>query len=77
MIRECFFFLTVLISSMGALCQTDTLIYKNQYSDIEDRIDDLISRMTLEEKVMLLAGDTTSYDSKPDERIGIPVLRYS
>ncbi len=71
------FLLTVILYSLGSLCQTDTLIYKNADADIEDRIDDLISRMTLEEKAMLLAGDTTSYDSKPNERLGIPVLRMA
>jgi beta-glucosidase len=77
MIKECFLLLAVIIYSLGLSGQTDTLIYKNKNADIEDRIDDLISRMTLEEKVMLLAGDTTSYDSKPNERLGIPVLRMA
>jgi beta-glucosidase len=71
------FLLAVIIYSYSALCQVDTLLYKNKDADIEDRIDDLISRMTLEEKVMLLAGDTTSYDTKPNERLGIPVLRMA
>ncbi len=71
------FFAVLIIYSFGALCQTDTLVYKNADANVEDRIDDIISRMTLEEKALMLSGDTTHYDSRPNERLGIPALRMA
>jgi beta-glucosidase len=44
---------------------------------IEERIDGLISQMTLEEKAYLLSGDTTNFDSRPLTRLGIPAFRMT
>lgn len=44
---------------------------------IEKKIDDIINQMTLEEKAAMLGGDTSSFDSKPLPRLGIPVLRMT
>jgi len=56
-----------------------TPVVSGQLSDeeIEEKINKLMARMTLEEKAAMLAGDTTSFDSKPIERLGIPVLRMT
>lgn len=39
----------------------EKMIYKNPNYSIEDRVNDLIKRMTLEEKVMQLCGQLPSY----------------
>ncbi|NIO87780.1 MAG: hypothetical protein GTN68_45320 [Candidatus Aminicenantes bacterium] len=51
--------------------------YKNTSLEIEERVEDLLSRMTLEEKALMLSGDTTGFDSRPNERLGIPALRMT
>jgi beta-glucosidase len=47
-------------------------MYKNPKAGIEDRINDLLPRLTLEEKVDMLSG--TGFATKPLERLGIPAL---
>lgn len=47
-------------------------IIKNQSADLESRINDLVSSMTLEEKVEMISG--TGFASKPLPRLGIPAL---
>jgi beta-glucosidase len=49
--------------------------YKDAKQPIEKRIDDLLSKMTLEEKVAQLSGDGIS--TKPNERLGIPGFEMS
>jgi len=60
--------LTVCISGFGSPLITP---------EIEKQIDSMISQMTLTEKASLLSGDTTGFDSKPLERLGIPALRMT
>lgn len=47
-------------------------LYKNATAPVERRVDDLLSRMTLEEKLDMLSG--TGFASKPLPRLGIPSL---
>jgi beta-glucosidase len=49
--------------------------YKDTKALIEERVNDLLSRMTLEEKINLLGG--TGFATKPNERLGIPELRMT
>ncbi|MDD8016850.1 MAG: glycoside hydrolase family 3 C-terminal domain-containing protein [Bacteroidota bacterium] len=49
--------------------------YKNPAAKVEDRVTDLLKRMTLEEKVDMLSG--TGFDSKPNARLGIPELKMT
>ncbi|MCU0452561.1 MAG: glycoside hydrolase family 3 C-terminal domain-containing protein [Bacteroidetes bacterium] len=42
---------------------------------LDQRVADLVARMTLEEKVSLLGG--TGFDTRPIERLGIPTLRMT
>lgn len=63
--------LTVLLASMALAIQTP--VYKDPKVDIEKRIDDLLSRMTLEEKASLCNGqDSMALPAIP--RLGIPSL---
>ncbi|HUK82390.1 MAG TPA: glycoside hydrolase family 3 C-terminal domain-containing protein [Verrucomicrobiae bacterium] len=49
--------------------------YKNPRVPVEQRIEDLLARMTLEEKVEMLSG--TGFDSKPNARLGIPAIKMA
>lgn len=53
----------------------DEMIYKNQNASIEDRVEDLLKRMTLEEKIEMLGG--TGFETKAIERLGIPPLNMA
>ena len=50
-------FATVACSTLFAQSKDDLPIYKNENKSIEERARDLISRMTLEEKIALTVGD--------------------
>lgn len=62
---------------MTALCVAETAIYQNPNVGIEDRIEDLLSRMTMEEKINMISGDTTRFDTRGNERLGIPALNMA
>jgi len=49
--------------------------YKNPTLNVEQRVEDLLGRMTLEEKVEMLTG--TGFESKPNARLAIPPIRMS
>ena len=44
---------------------------------IESRIDDLVQRMTLEEKVLLLHGNPSAMETQAIARVGIPAMRLA
>jgi beta-glucosidase len=50
-------------------------LYKNSETPIEDRVNDLLKRLTLDEKIDLLGG--TGFASKSIERLGIPELKMA
>ncbi len=65
------------LSGMGLLIRKSVArkaspipVYRDPQYPIDQRIDDLIRRMTLEEKVSLLGG--TGFSTKPIPRLGIP-----
>lgn len=49
--------------------------YLDKSLSIEDRVEDLLKRMTLEEKIDMLGG--TGFETKAIERLGIPPLNMS
>lgn len=49
--------------------------YKNKNLSIEERVDNLLKQMTLEEKIDMLGG--TGFETKAIERLGIPPLNMS
>jgi len=49
--------------------------YKNPKLPIDQRVEDLLKRMTLEEKIDMLGG--TGFATKPNLRLGIPELRMT
>jgi len=51
--------------------------YKNPKLAIDDRVEDLLKRMTLDEKLSLLSGDTTGFDTKAISRLGVPAIHIT
>jgi beta-glucosidase len=49
--------------------------YKNPKLPVDERVEDLLKRMTLEEKIDMLGG--TGFATKPNARLGIPELRMT
>jgi beta-glucosidase len=54
----------------------DSAAYRNRQLPIEQRVSDLLSRMTTEEKAMMLAG-ATWMESQPIARLGIPAIKMA
>lgn len=52
-------------------------LYKRAQAPIEARIQDLIARMTLEEKVTMLGGDQSAFATHPIPRLGIPSIQMT
>ena len=50
--------------------------YKNSQTPLEERVKDLLGRMTLEEKASMLAGSGWM-ESMPIERLGIPAIKMA
>lgn len=51
--------------------------YKDSTKPVEDRINDLLGKMTLEEKIAMLGGDSTGFDTKEIKRLGIPAIHVT
>src|SRR5579863_9904853 len=51
-------------------------LYKNAQIPVDRRIDDLLPRMTLEEKIDMVSGGS-GMDTRPVERLGIPALKMN
>jgi beta-glucosidase len=52
-------------------------LYKDTSKSVEVRVNDLIARMTLDEKLLLLSGDTTGFDTHEIKRLGIPAIHVT
>ena len=50
--------------------------YENPSAPLEARVEDLLARLTLAEKISLMAGGS-AYATQPVPRLGIPALRFS
>ncbi|MFC2137948.1 glycoside hydrolase family 3 C-terminal domain-containing protein [Bacteroidota bacterium] len=50
--------------------------YQNTKLPVEKRVEDLLSRMTLEEKIEMIGG-FENFNIKPLERLGIPMIRMA
>lgn len=70
------FFTTFIFSSFKMKTNSDNIpAYKNDKLSIDKRVDDLLNRMTIEEKIEMLGG--TGFETKAIERLGIPSLNMS
>jgi len=50
--------------------------YQNRSAPVESRVEDLLSRMTLEEKVDMIGGQDSFY-IRQNERLGIPKIKMA
>ena len=66
----------VAMALLAPQSQTVTPPYKNASLSADKRADDLLGRMTLQEKVAMLAG-AAWMESAPNERLGIPALKMA
>ncbi len=67
--------LVVLIFIAATITAQDNISYLNKLLPVEKRVDDLLSKLTLDEKIDLLGG--TGFATKEIERLGIPELRMT
>ena len=70
-------FLSILLFSSFFIIEKNNndVPYKNEMLSIEDRVNDLLQRMTLEEKIEMLGG--TGFETKAIDRLGIPPLNMT
>ena len=67
--------LLLLLATLAVVCASAAGGRKSASSDVEARVEGLLSRMTLEEKLSLLAG--TGFDTAAIPRLGIPALHMT
>ncbi|HEY9166732.1 MAG TPA: glycoside hydrolase family 3 C-terminal domain-containing protein [Candidatus Kryptonia bacterium] len=68
--------ISLLTSGAGPRPQGSTVpVYKNPNLPVDQRVEDLLGRMTMDEKLSMLGG--TGFATKPNERLGIPELKMS
>jgi beta-glucosidase len=76
-----FKFIHTLIAASALLSACQSNQYEYPYKDpklpVEERIDDLIERMTLEEKIEQLHGSESGFDTKENKRLGIPAFHMT
>jgi len=71
------FHLVTIILAIMMSCNTKPT-YKDPKASIEDRVEDLLKQMTLEEKLEQLAGyGESGFDTKTNERLGIPAFKMT
>ncbi len=58
----------------AAVCRAEPAVYKDRSAPVEARVDDLLPRLSQEEKLSLLGGDRDFY-IRPIPRLGLPELR--
>lgn len=69
------FVLVSVLSNLQAQINCELPAYKNIKVPIEDRVNDLVSKMTFEEKIDLLGGD--NLNTIENKRLGIPKILMS
>jgi len=67
--------LFILLISFSILSAQEDISYKNKSLPVEKRVEDLLDRMTLDEKIDILGG--TGFATKEIKRLGIPELRMT
>ncbi len=67
---------SILLYSCAAKDEKD-YPYMDKKLSIDNRVEDLLQRMTLDEKIDLIGGDSTGMETKRIERLNIPELKMS
>ena len=60
----------------GCSRQESAPVYKNASAPIEQRVQDLLGRMTVEEKALMIGG-AGWMETHPNQRLGIPAIKMS
>lgn len=73
---------STILLSLGFICFLlvsceKKMPYQNASLPVEQRVEDLLKRLTLEEKVQLIGGDSTGFATKGIKRLDIPPLKMS
>ncbi len=66
--------IVALVGAGPARSRRERPLYQNPSAPVDERVADLVGRMTLEEKISLLGGDRTGFATVPIERLGIPAM---
>ena len=69
--KRYFYFVGVLLLSLGSVATAQTPVYLDDTKPVEERIEDALSRMTLEEKVALCHAQS-KFSSPGVPRLGLP-----
>ena len=69
------FFFTALLMPFRVFADNPTHTYHDPSASLESRVEDLLGRLTLEEKIGMMGG--TGFTTKPVERLGIPAFIMS
>jgi beta-glucosidase len=69
-------FALAIITTLAGQTATETAPYKNSALPVEQRVADLLGRMTLDEKASMLAGENWM-QTVPIPRLGIPSIKMS
>ncbi|MDP3148923.1 MAG: glycoside hydrolase family 3 C-terminal domain-containing protein [Ignavibacteria bacterium] len=70
-----YFLISILLFTLMGSKDNDKPPYKNPKLPVDQRVEDLLKRMTLDEKIVLIGGNDLA--TFPNERLGIPELRMS
>jgi beta-glucosidase len=63
--------------AQAAPSSSTTPVYQDKTASPEKRADDLLQRLTLDEKIALLSGDHDGFSTKAIDRLGLPELLMS
>ncbi len=68
--------MTILVGTLAEKGLAQMLPYQDQGLSVEERVNDLLARMTLEERIDMLGG-YEAFCIRGNERLGIPVIKMS
>jgi beta-glucosidase len=71
-----FLLLIVSVLFTGISCKQKP-IYQDSQRPVEERVADLLQKMTLDEKLLLLSGDSSGFDTHGIPRLGIPPIHIT
>lgn len=67
----------LLCGLVASSCSAEQPLYKDPQAPIQQRVEDLLKRMTLQEKIAQLGGDRTGMSTPENTRLGIPGFKMS
>jgi len=70
-------FSVFLVAGMFLFSCKQGTVYKDPSKPVEERVNNLINQMTLDEKLLLLSGDSTGFDTHEIKRLGIPAIHVT